>query len=67
MTNNRLVYAQAVLGEDRSDDLAEHIVTWLTDETRYQSVEQSLAELKDRVGQGGAGIPMGPGLAAGRR
>jgi lipid-A-disaccharide synthase len=40
--------------EDRSADLAEHVVTWLTDETKYAAVEQSLAELKERVGQGGA-------------
>jgi lipid-A-disaccharide synthase len=40
--------------EDRSADLAEHIVTWLTNETEYASVENSLAKLKQRVGQGGA-------------
>ncbi|MEE9602328.1 MAG: lipid-A-disaccharide synthase [Thermoguttaceae bacterium] len=40
--------------EDRSADLAEHVVTWLTDEAKYAAVEQSLAELKERVGQGGA-------------
>lgn len=40
--------------KDRSADLAEHVVTWLTDEAEYASVEQSLAELKDRVAQGGA-------------
>jgi len=40
--------------EDRSADLAEHVVAWLTDEAKYAAVQQSLAELKERVGQGGA-------------
>ncbi len=40
--------------EDRSADLAEHVVNWLTDETKYAAIQQSLAELKERVGQGGA-------------
>ncbi len=40
--------------EDRSADLAEHVVTWLTDEAKYAAIQQSLAELKERVGQGGA-------------
>jgi lipid-A-disaccharide synthase len=40
--------------KDRSADLAEHVVTWLTDEQQYSAVEQSLAELKEKVGQGGA-------------
>ena len=40
--------------EDRSADLAEHVVTWLTDEAKYAAVQQGLAELKERVGQGGA-------------
>jgi lipid-A-disaccharide synthase len=40
--------------EDRSAELAEHIVTWLIDETKYAAVENSLARLKQRVGQGGA-------------
>ncbi len=40
--------------EDRSAELAEHVVTWLTDEAKYTAVQQSLAELKERVGQGGA-------------
>jgi lipid-A-disaccharide synthase len=39
---------------DRSAELAEHVVTWLTDETEYQAIEQSLIELRERVGQGGA-------------
>jgi len=40
--------------KDRSADLAEHVVTWLTDASQYAAVEKSLAELKERVGQGGA-------------
>ena len=40
--------------EDRSADLAEHVVTWLTDDAKYAAIQQSLAELKERVGQGGA-------------
>ncbi len=40
--------------QDRSVELAEHVVTWLTDETKHAAVESSLAKLKQRVGQGGA-------------
>jgi lipid-A-disaccharide synthase len=39
---------------DRSAELAEHVVTWLTDDDQYNEVAQSLTELKERVGQGGA-------------
>ena len=40
--------------KDRSAELAEHVVTWLTDDRVYADIEQSLAALKQRVGQGGA-------------
>jgi lipid-A-disaccharide synthase len=40
--------------EDRSVELAEHVVGWLTDDARYAAVERGLAELKERVAQGGA-------------
>lgn len=40
--------------EDRSAELAEHVVGWLTDDAQYSVVERSLAELKQRVAQGGA-------------
>jgi lipid-A-disaccharide synthase len=39
---------------DRSSDLAQHVITWLTDESARQRVIAGLADLKQRVGQGGA-------------
>ena len=39
---------------DRSAELAEHVVSWLTDDAKHAAVERSLAELKQRVAQGGA-------------
>ena len=40
--------------QDRSNDLAGHVVTWLTDESQYAALRRQLGELKDRVAQGGA-------------
>jgi len=40
--------------EDRTANLAEHVVEWLTDEPLYVERRQNLAALKDRVAQGGA-------------
>ncbi|MEM8864905.1 MAG: lipid-A-disaccharide synthase [Planctomycetota bacterium] len=40
--------------EDRTSELADHVVQWLTDEAAYADRRQALAELRDRVGHGGA-------------
>ncbi len=40
--------------EDRSAQLAEHVVAWLTDEQLCKNVEQQLSDLKQRVAGGGA-------------
>ncbi len=40
--------------DDRTQDLADHIVRWLTDETLYEEVESKLSRLKSQVAQGGA-------------
>ena len=40
--------------EDKSQQLAEHVVTWLTDIQAREKCVRQLAELKERVGQGGA-------------
>jgi lipid-A-disaccharide synthase len=40
--------------QDRSAQLAEHVVAWLTDDTQQQQTVRHLTELKVRVGQGGA-------------
>jgi lipid-A-disaccharide synthase len=39
---------------DRSVDLASHVVEWLTDEPARQRAIARLAELRDRIGKGGA-------------
>jgi len=39
---------------DRSPDLASHVIEWLTDESARQLAIAGLAELRDRVAQGGA-------------
>ncbi|TWT48365.1 lipid-A-disaccharide synthase [Botrimarina hoheduenensis] len=39
---------------DVSAQLAEHVVTWLTDKAAYTRTEQGLRELCDRIGSGGA-------------
>jgi len=40
--------------EDRSSELAGHVVEWLTSAEEYQRVVDGLAALKSRVGHGGA-------------
>ncbi|MBX3426738.1 MAG: lipid-A-disaccharide synthase [Pirellulales bacterium] len=40
--------------EDRSRDLADHVLQWLTDHAERSRVERGLTELASRVGQGGA-------------
>ena len=40
--------------QDRSGDLADHVVTWLTDAEAYQERVDQLAELKARIAHGGA-------------
>jgi len=40
--------------QDRTANLADHVVEWLTDETLYAERSQELAALQSRVAQGGA-------------
>ncbi|WP_442484300.1 lipid-A-disaccharide synthase [Aeoliella sp. SH292] len=40
--------------EDRTEDLAGHVVEWLTDDQSRQSLVDRMSELKDRVAHGGA-------------
>ncbi len=40
--------------EDRSTELADHVITWLTDEEAFADVERRLVELKSKVAHGGA-------------
>jgi lipid-A-disaccharide synthase len=42
--------------EDRTADLATHVVDWLTSKSAYQENVRGLAELKSRVGHGGASL-----------
>lgn len=39
---------------DRSHELAQHVVGWLTNEAKYADVQSKLAKLKSEVAQGGA-------------
>ena len=40
--------------EDRSDQLAEHAVEWLTDAESRESLQEAMRSLTDRIGRGGA-------------
>ncbi|MCA9234549.1 MAG: lipid-A-disaccharide synthase [Planctomycetales bacterium] len=40
--------------QDRTRDVADHAIRWLTDATERQRIEHGLTDLADRVGQGGA-------------
>ena len=40
--------------KDRSAEVAEHAVTWLSDEGEYGKITQQLGELKARIAHGGA-------------
>jgi lipid-A-disaccharide synthase len=40
--------------EDRSPELAQHCIEWLTDDQARRSREAALAKLRDQLGQGGA-------------
>ncbi len=39
---------------DRTEELAEHVVGWLTNETQYADIQAKLSQLKAKVAQGGA-------------
>ncbi|NOZ40263.1 MAG: lipid-A-disaccharide synthase [Planctomycetes bacterium] len=39
---------------DRTTELAQHVVGWLTDDTLYANVQGKLSQLKSQVAQGGA-------------
>jgi lipid-A-disaccharide synthase len=42
--------------DDRTTDLANHVIEWLTSESAYQENVRGLAELKSQVGHGGASL-----------
>ena len=48
------VMPEYLTSEDRTEDLAGHVVEWLTDDQSRQSLVDRMAELKDRVAHGGA-------------
>lgn len=39
---------------DKTSELANHVVEWLCDESRYRKLQEQLQELKEQVAQGGA-------------
>ena len=40
--------------EDRAEEIAGHVITWLTEESQYDAIVRRLTELKTRIAQGGA-------------
>ncbi len=52
--NAHVLMPEYLTCEDRTDDMAQHAVEWLTDESLRQSRIDELRELADRLGQGGA-------------
>ena len=49
-----VLFPEYLTSDDRSDDLAHHIVVWLTDESSRQACIGKLEALKQVVGDGGA-------------
>lgn len=50
----RVLFPEYLTCEDKSRDLCEHVVGWLTDTNAKHVLEARLAELRDTVGHGGA-------------
>ncbi|MBI2824985.1 MAG: lipid-A-disaccharide synthase [Planctomycetia bacterium] len=51
---DRVLFPEYLTAEDRSREIAAQVIEWLTDEPRRQQRIAQLAELKARVGHGGA-------------
>ena len=49
-----MLFPEYLTCEDRSAEIAAHVVEWLTDPQKRQSCVAELARLKDKVAQGGA-------------
>jgi hypothetical protein len=50
----KVLFPEYLTWEDKSDQLASHLVEWLEDESAYQRRVDQLRELKSRVGHPGA-------------
>jgi lipid-A-disaccharide synthase len=51
---DRVLFPEYLTCEDKSSQLAAHVVGWLTDRGKCQSLAEELGRLRDRVGHGGA-------------
>ncbi len=51
---DRVLFPEYLTCEDRSGQLADHVIEWLTDPAKYESRVSELAALKARVAHGGA-------------
>ncbi len=51
---DRVPFPEYLTCEDRSREIAEHVIEWLTDESKRQARIAQLTELRARVGHGGA-------------
>ena len=49
-----MLFPEYLTWEDKSRQIAQHAIEWLTDETKRCDLVAQLAELKARVGHGGA-------------
>ncbi len=51
---DRVLFPEYLTCEDKSSQIAAHLIHWLTDQAARIRLEQRLAELKARIGHGGA-------------
>lgn len=51
---DRVLFPEYLTSEDRSSQIAQHLVEWLTDPAKRQKRVEALATLRDRVAHGGA-------------
>ncbi len=51
---DKVLFPEYLTCADRSDQIASHVIEWLTDEERRESLVAELAKLKAQVGGGGA-------------
>jgi lipid-A-disaccharide synthase len=50
----QVLFPEYLTCQDRSADIARHVVGWLTDRSKYERCVARLAELRERVGRQGA-------------